>query len=552
MRLFTIGVVGLALCCCTAAKEWLSKANYYQIYPRSFMDSNNDGVGDLPGIKSKSTYLKSLGMDAIWLSPIMKSPMKDHGYDISDFRGIHWEFGTLDDFDQLLAEFKKQGLHLILDFVPNHTSNEHEWFVKSENKVPGYEDYYIWHPGKPNPSGGRPLPPNNWLSAFRYSAWEWSDRREAYYYHVFVKEQPDLNYRNPKVVEEMKNVLRFWLDRGVAGFRCDTVPHLFEVLPDADGNLPDEPLSGDPNCDPDNYCYLNHVLTQVLPETYDMIYQWREVLDSYTDMPRVLLTEAYTSLPKIMEFYTDGKGRNGSHIPFNFELLSNINRYSTAQHIQTVAEGYMSNIPRGYEPNWVLGNHDQHRLASRLGVERAELYNILLQTLPGNAVTYQGEEITMQNGQISWALTQDPQACVTNETVYFANSRDPARTPMQWDSTVNAGFSKGRSTWLPVADNYKTLNVKAQEEASTSPLKTFKQLVQLHKRAAFQTGFYESAKNVDQDTFAYLRGSGSDTFLIVLNFGSSAKRIDLTQNFRDLTANVQVVLATSKAGFATG
>lgn len=509
------------------------------------MDSNGDGVGDLNGINSKIPYLKQLGMDGVWLSPIMKSPMADHGYDISDYREIHHEFGTLVDMDKLIATCKANGIHLILDFVPNHTSNEHDWFLKSEAGDPAYKDYYLWHPGKPNPTGGRPLPPNNWLSIFRFSGWEWSEKRKEYYYHAFLKEQPDLNYRNPKVVEEMKEVLRYWLKKGISGFRVDAVPFLFEVLPDESGNYPDEPLSG--VCDPDAECYLKHIYTQNLDETWDMVYQWRAVLleEEFQNVePRVLMIEAYTPLENIIRLYTDGT-RPGAHIPFNFELLSNINRDTKGKRIRTIAENYMNYVPKGYEANWVLGNHDQHRIPGRLGERRAEVFNFLLQTLPGNAVTYEGEEIIMPNIVLTWAQTQDPGACATNETIYHANSRDPARTPMLWDDTEpSAGFSTTANTWLPVAPNYKQVNVKVQDAAATSPLKNFRKLTTLRKTPAFQTGLYESAKNLDEDLYVFLRSTGQTTYIVAMNFGDTQQTMDLNANFRGLTSRARVVIAS--------
>lgn len=260
-------------------KDWWENGNFYQIYPRSFKDSNGDGVGDLNGITSKLDYLKSLGITGVWLSPIFQSPMADFGYDISDYTKIHYEFGTMEDFERLAAHCRALGIRLILDFVPNHTSNEHEWFLKSIKKDPEYKDFYIWHPG--TVVNGTRRPPSNWISIFRYSAWTWVEERQEYYLHQFLKEQPDLNYRNPKVVEAMKNVIRYWLHRGVSGFRCDAVLVLFErELNKTTGTYDDEPLSG--VCDdPDAWCHLNHIYTQDLDETYDMIYQWREVTDEF-------------------------------------------------------------------------------------------------------------------------------------------------------------------------------------------------------------------------------------------------------------------------------
>lgn len=414
-----------------------------------------------------------------------------------------------------------------------------------------YEDFYIWHDGLPNPDDpDHPLPPNNWISVFRYSAWQWSETRKQFYYHAFVKEQPDLNYRNQKVVDQMKDVLRYWLNKGVSGFRVDAVPNLYEVAPDANGNLPDEPLSN--NCDDkDSYCYHQHIYTTNQPETLEMVYQWRQVLDEFTEEPKIMMTEAYTDLDLLMQYYTDGKGRNGSHVPFGFEVISKLTVQSTAKQVQVISENYKNHIPNGYAPNWVLGNHDQKRLASRLGETRLDLYNIFLQTMPGMAITYQGEEIGMTDVVISWSETQDPQACNTNPQVYHQYSRDPARTPFQWNGEMHAGFSNGLRTWLPVGTNYKTLNVEVQEKAEKSHLKLFKTLTQLRKKPAFQTGFYESAKNMDDEVFAYLRSDNQETYIIVLNFDRVAKSLNLTNNFRDIIVHSNVVAASINANLDT-
>lgn len=333
--------------------------------------------------------------------------MKDFGYDISDYTTIHEEFGTLEDFTRLASRCKELNIKLILDFVPNHSSNEHEWFKQSEASNPTYKDYYIWNEGKVLANGTR-VPPNNWLSIFRGSAWTWSDTRKAYYYHQFLAEQPDLNYRNPALVESMKSILRLWLDRGVQGFRIDAVPYLFEV----ESNL-DEPLSGNCN-DPEDHCYLKHIYTSDVDETFQMIYQWRALTDQYkTDHggdTRILMTEAYTSLPNTIRFYGSGTVM-GSQIPFNFELISYTNIKSTAGDYKRNIDNWMNAMPKGeqYRANWVvsdlfdfsswdyewkmlhhlqLGNHDNKRLASRYGPARVDMFNILLKTLPGVAVTY--------------------------------------------------------------------------------------------------------------------------------------------------------------------
>lgn len=295
-------------------------------------------------------------MSGVWLSPIFKSPMVDFGYDISDYYTIQPEYGTTEDLVELIEKAKALGIKLILDFVPNHTSDLHEWFIKSARREPGYENYYVWHPGKFNNQTQKREPPNNWVSVFRFSAWEWNEVRQEYYLHQFAKQQPDLNYREQKVVDEMKDVLRYWLGKGVGGFRIDAVPFLFEVLPDAQGNYPDEPLSG--NCDdPNSHCYTRHIYTQDLNETFDMAFQWRAVLDEVTASSggdtRIIMTEAYTSLENTMRFYGDAT-HNGSQIPFNFELINYVRRESTADQISDVINAWMSKLPEGKPSNWVV------------------------------------------------------------------------------------------------------------------------------------------------------------------------------------------------------
>lgn len=351
-------VIGLVV---AVDEHWWQHANYYQIYPRSFKDSDGDGVGDFRGIMEKVTYLrKDLGLDAIWLSPIFKSPMADFGYDISNFTDVHEEFGTLADLENLAAECKRQNLKLILDFVPNHSSDEHPYFAKSENKEAGYEDYYVWHPGKLLANGTR-VPPSNWVSVFRGSAWQWSTVRKEYYLHQFLVKQPDLNYRSAKVVEDMKNVLRFWLARGVSGFRVDAVPYLFENEA-VNGVYPDEQKSGTTD-DPDNPAYLLHDYTQNLDETFDMVYQWREVLDEFKatnglQEDLILMIEAYTPLENIIRLY--GKGdRAGAQVPFNFEVLSNIFKDSTAKDFHTYVMRFYNALPANQFANWVVSSMPQ-------------------------------------------------------------------------------------------------------------------------------------------------------------------------------------------------
>lgn len=336
--------------------DWWQGGNFYQIYPRSYKDSNGDGIGDLQGIISKLSYVKSLGMDGVWLSPIMKSPQADFGYDISDYRDIHYEYGTLEDFDELLAECQRVGLKLILDFVPNHTSDEHDWFRKSENRVAGYEDYYIWRDGKIDEHTNLLVPPNNWVSFFRFKAWRWSNVRKQFYLHQFHYKQPDLNYRDPSLVQEMKDVLTYWLQKGVTGFRIDIIVCLFEKI-NADGSFPDEPI-GDKMCGTDDFCSLDHIYTQDQDETYDMAYQWRELLDDFKREnggdTRFMMTESWADIEKQQRFYGDRKTRNGSYVPFNFEMMKTMNQNSNARQYKGAVDAWLKTMPKDVEANWVV------------------------------------------------------------------------------------------------------------------------------------------------------------------------------------------------------
>ncbi|EDW00816.1 maltase A3 [Drosophila grimshawi] len=507
----------------SGSRDWWQVAQFYQIYPRSFKDSNGDGIGDLQGIISKLDYLKDLGVTATWLSPIFTSPMADFGYDIADFYDIQAEYGTLQDFDELIAAAKERGLKIILDFVPNHSSDENVWFQKSVRREKGYEDYYVWHDGYLNATGDR-QPPSNWLQAFRGSAWEWNEQRGQYYLHQFAVKQPDLNYRNPAVVAQMKRVLTYWMDRGVAGFRIDAVPWCFEVLPDSEGRYPDEPLSGYTD-DPDDSSYLKHIYTQDLPETVDMVYQWRQLLDDYQRVhggdTRVLMVETYSNLDYVMQFYGDHTTK-GAQIPFNFQFIvggqgDKNNTQMNAGGFVKIINSWMSQMPAGQTANWVMGNHDQRRVGSRYGEQRIDLMNMLQMFLPGVSITYQGEELGMTDLDISWEDTRDPAACNSNPEIYEQFTRDPARTPFHWSSELNAGFSTSSKTWLPINPNYVSVNVATESAADSSHLKLYKQLVQLRQLKTLQYGATRYAA-INDNVLAIKRSlSGQQSYVLVAN-----------------------------------
>jgi alpha-glucosidase len=500
--------------------HWWQEGLVYQIYPRSFQDSNADGIGDLPGIIQRLDYLQSLKVDIIWLSPIYPSPMHDFGYDVSDYTDIHPMFGTMDDFDRLLAEVHHRGMKLILDLVPNHTSDEHPWFVDSRSsRANPKRGWYIWR--DPAPDGG---PPNNWLSLFGGPAWTYDDKSGQYYLHQFVKQQPELNYRHPAVLPAMQNVMRFWLDKGLDGFRVDVIWLMWK-----DDHFRDEPVN--PGWDgvwP--FLQLQHIYTQNLPGVHDLIRSMRAVLDEYDD--RMMVGEIYLPVQELVRYY--GRHNDECHLPFNFGLIATDDYKPfpwNAEAVRQRVEAYEAALPEGGWPNWVLGNHDQHRLATRVGPAQARVATMLLLTLRGTPTCYYGDEIGLENVSIPPDKVQDPPA-VNQPDIADIVGRDPARTPMQWDSSPNAGFTPaGVTPWLPPADDYARRNVIKQEADPTSSLNLFRVLSDLRRtEVALSVGDYASVAVAADDVFAYTRTApDADHFLIILNFGSDAHELNLNE-----------------------
>ncbi|KAF7273922.1 hypothetical protein GWI33_013383 [Rhynchophorus ferrugineus] len=529
--------------------EWWQTAVFYQIYPRSFKDSNNDGDGDLQGIIQKLDHIQDAGIDAIWLSPIYKSPQVDNGYDISDYRDIDEIYGTLDDLKELLKEAHARGIKVILDYVPNHTSDKHAWFQASLNKQEGYEDFYVWK--DPVFVDGERQPPNNWLSAFKGSAWEWSEERQQYYLHQFSIGQPDLNYRNPNVVREMKDVLKYWLDFGIDGFRMDAVPTLFE-----DEQFRDEPLSGKANVGPEDYEYLDHIYTTDLNETIFMIYQFRQVLDEFNanqndSYSRIMMTEVYSDIDTTMKYYgtVDGSIR-GAHFTFNFwtfitYLIKGVDPFELFQSITL----WLENIPRLYTSNWVLGNHDQPRVATRLGPENVDALNMLVAILPGIWVTYNGEEIGQENGEVTCEQGYDPQA-IKNCSTFNETSRDFERTPFQWDTTVNAGFNEGAPTWLPVSKKYLETNLENQLPADiNSHYNIYKELIKF--RDVFENETETSLLiNAQVNWFRFLRIPNSDHIGYAFIFNINDEENVVPDGFASSTS--EVIVRSSNSPYQIG
>jgi alpha-glucosidase len=489
------------------SQPWWQRGVIYQVYPRSFMDASGDGVGDLAGITSRLDYLEWLGVDAIWISPFYPSPMADFGYDVSDYIGVDPHFGTLEDFDVLLEEAHRRGMKVILDFVPNHTSDEHPWFVEAcSSRENPKRDWYIWRDPKPDGS-----PPNNWESYFGGSAWEWDEGTGQYYLRLFTEKQPDLNWRNPAVREAMYNAMRFWFERGVDGFRIDVLWVL--IKDDLFRDNPENPnwKEGD---------WLLHRQSRVYsgdrPEVHEVVREMRAVADEYEG--KVLIGEIYLPLERLLMYY--GEDLKGVHLPFNFQLVTM--EGWDAQTVRNLVGDYEAALPEGAWPNWVLGNHDVSRISTRVGAECARLAAMLLLTLRGTPTLYYGDEIGMEDVRVPPEMARDPQGIRSP-----GYGRDPARTPMHWDSSPNAGFCPPDvEPWLPVAEDYATTNVEAQRDDPHSMLSLARRLLLLRKKIpALTLGAYRPLVTGNDSVIAYLREKDESQVLTVLNFGPDDARL---------------------------
>jgi alpha-glucosidase len=507
---------------------WWQTGVIYQIYPRSFKDSNGDGVGDLQGIIDKLDYLNgkpdSLGIDTIWISPIYPSPMADFGYDVADYVDIHPIFGDLATFDRLVAEAHKRDIRVILDFVPNHTSDEHEWFIESRSSRDNPKrDWYIWR--DPKADGDVP---NNWVSMFGGRAWEWDATTGQYYLHLFDKRQPDLNWRNPAVKSAMFDVIRFWLDRGVDGFRVDVVGFIVK-----DEEQRDNPLSGNINGDnPNNqWGHQQHIYDIDQPGAHDIIREMRRLHDAAGD--RVLIGEVWAEpRSRWAEYY--GRQNDELHLPFNFDLLE---KPWDATAIRRSIDELEATLQPGMYPNYVLGSHDKRRLATRYGEHAIRVAAMLLLTLRGVPTLYMGDEIGMMDGEIPSEYIQDPQGVNLGADM----SRDPCRTPFQWSAQRFAGFSDV-DPWLPVADGYEQCNLDTQAGDPMSVFALYQALLRYRRQSsALRCGTYAPLDVISSQRFAYLRDYQGERLLILLNFSGD----DLRLNMSSVAETGRVVISTN-------
>jgi alpha-glucosidase len=473
--------------------NWWQRALIYELYPRSFQDSDGNGIGDLTGILNRLDYLVSLGVDAVWITPIYPSPMADFGYDVADYCGIAPIFGAMSDFDRLLAEVHARGLRMILDFVPNHTSDEHPWFIESRSSRGNPKrDWYLWRDE-----------PNNWLSNFGGSAWEYDETTSQYYLHSFLKEQPDLNWRNPEVRKAMFDNLRFWLKRGVDGIRVDVMWLLIK-----DDLFRDNPVN--PEYKPgslESHRFLPYYNSN-RPEVIQVVEEMRAVMDEFQD--RVLIGEIYLPVEQLVNYY--GRDLRGAQLPFNFQLLQC--PWNAASLARTIAQ-YQSALPPGAWANWVLGNHDNSRIVTRIGEAQAGVAAMLLLTLPGTLTIYYGEELGLADVAIAKDQVQDP---AEKNQPGIGAGRDPERTPMPWDGSRNAGFTAGRP-WLPLNPDYRQRNVSALEANVSSILHLYRRLIALRRDRSVLVSGALLEVSAEGTLLRYQRSDENARWLVLLNLG---------------------------------
>jgi alpha-glucosidase len=515
-----------------APPPWYQHAVFYEIYPRSFMDSNGDGIGDLNGIAAKLDYLRALGVDAIWIAPCFPSPQVDFGYDVSDYENIDKMYGTLADFDRLQKLAADHGIKIILDFVVNHTSDRHPWFVDSRSsRTSPKRDWYIWRDSKGD--GKDDDPPNNWIAAFGGSAWQWDSKTKQYYYHYFYPQQPDRNWRNPAVVDAMYGTTEWWYQRGVAGFRLDAVDSLFED-PDMKNNpvLPGTNAFGDPNI-VDKY-------TQRLPEVHTALQGLRTVANKYH---AVLIGETWTdSVAQLKPYY--GAANNELQMPMDL-LLTKL-KFSAPvfrEHIAAVEA-------TGEWPVYVIGNHDIVRSWNRYGDGQhndqiAKDMAAMHLTLRGTPIMYYGEEIGMQNNDPTrWEDVQDP---IGRRGWPKEKGRDGERTPMQWSNDPNAGFTTG-IPWNPIPVTYKTYNVADELKDPNSILNWYKQLLALRRaNLALLDGDYIALNENDPDVLSYLRKTKNDTVLVVINMSAAPQTVNFKLSKQRFSAKSAKTLLTTQS-----
>ncbi|CAH0393663.1 unnamed protein product [Bemisia tabaci] len=525
----------------SAELDWWETSVIYQIFPWSFKDSNGDGIGDLNGIYEKLDYIKDLGVDVVWIQPVYRSPMIDMGYDPISMREIDPIFGTLDDMKRLIQGAHERDLKVLMDFVPNHTSNESEWFKRSVEREEPYTDYFIWHDGRPVNNTHR-VEPNNWISQFTdHSAWTWNDKRQQYYFHHFSEEQPDLNLRNPKVQGELESLLRFWLDLGADGFRVDAVPYFFEAA-----HLRDEPEINDTDISSNFYKRL-HIYTMRQPENLQILQSWREFLDSYKKkdgITRLLAVEDTGPMEGIIPLFGN-ESHPAAHFPFNYGLLY-LDYTMNVTVLDKTIHDLVDQLPINRLPNWMTESHDLWRISSRFGTDAVDSFNMLNLLLPGSACVYYGSEIGLEE-----SMVRKDQSTKNTAFAVLPLNRDIIRGPMPWDDTKNGGFTTAKKPWLPLSSRYWLENVKKQVQEPKSHLNIFKRLAALRKTPI---GRYGDLKTHVVNTWTYLftRSANNHTIAVVINLGSESEKICSEDSNFGLPEIMFVHTGSLNSGFEAG
>ncbi|NNF35074.1 MAG: alpha-glucosidase [Saprospiraceae bacterium] len=514
-------------------QTWWKETSVYQIYPRSYKDSDGDGIGDLKGIISKLDYIESLGFETIWFSPFFRSPQKDHGYDVSDYINIQEEYGDSTIVDSLINEIHKRDMKVVFDLVLNHSSDKHPWFLESRSsKDNPKSDWYVWKDGK---DGG---PPNNWKNILgQQSAWNYSPERDQYYYAAFLPFQPDLNMRNPEVKAAISDMVRYWLDKGVDGFRLDIFNFIYE-----DENFADNPFTWQflPKMEEGKWMMEEHKYNFHQPEVVEYAKELRAILESYPG-GRFMVGEVFGSHLHMRELLGMDQ-LDGLNLVFLFDFLEGFE--FSADYFRQKAEEYEAFYPAPLTPTYVFGNHDQFRSITRLDNDerKAEVLATFQMTMRGVPFVYQGEEIGMRTGDISLEDAQDPLSkgflkypeWIRNSVAHLMN-RDNCRTPMQWNDDVSAGFSSNAKTWLPVQDDYPEVNVEDKLEDEGSLLNTYRNLLMIRKEnSVFRNGMisFIDQRNLPKDVLAYERNDGTQKVLVYLNFSSQKRTVSISPNTR--------------------
>ncbi|KAL1463738.1 hypothetical protein WDU94_015464 [Cyamophila willieti] len=514
--------------------KWYDSAILYEIYPNSFKDTDGDGIGDIQGVIEKLDYLKDLGINGFWMTPMYPSGGVDRGYDIVDFIDIDPLYGSMSGFERLIEEAHKRDLKVIMDFVPNHTSDQHEWFLKSVDNIAPYNDYFVWREGK---GVNKTEPPNNWLCVFGGSAWHYNEKRKMFYLHQFYKEQPDLNFRSKHVHREIKDVIEFWIKKGADGFRIDALGHIYE-----DGNFPDARWK--PGAKPTSQRYMDQYNDRSVdqPETFALTTEWRAIIDECAKKMKkevLMYVEVYTSLENSFK-YIRYKGKKGAHFPFNFNLRFSADKNTNATKMASAIHSWLDHVPPGGISNWVYDNHDLKRFVDQIAIESLDAYIMLSLLLPGVGITYYGDEIGMVNGVMRDDQSDDP------------FKRDFSRTPMQWDTSKHAGFTPAKEPWLPVNPNYWYLNVETQNRAEWSLLKVYREAARIKKTETLINGDVTTYILSDY-VFALVRYlEGKDMYIVLINYNSNTEEVTLSGQINKISDTVYAAVPSVNSGFKVG